>query len=147
MLSKSWLFTSDPVPPSKASDIIRNHRARLAAEEEARAEERRQAQAEQSSISRPPSARIRAWEKMHGLRLPLNADHPVLKVVSIATDLTLAEVRQEQRTRGARHHRHSDTESTGSVARSADTVHVSIASNSAHAADNAALDRHLAGVP
>jgi len=102
MLSKNWLFTSDPVPPSKASDIIRNHRARLAAEEEARAEERRQAQAEQSSISRPPSARIRAWEKVHHLRMPSDPTHAVLEIIAAATQLTLEEVRQEQQSRALR---------------------------------------------
>ncbi len=101
MFSKSRLFAYDPTPRPTASDIILDHRARLAVEEEARAEKLRLLQAEQSSSSNPPAARIRAWEKVHGLRLPLNAAHPVLEVVSIGTHLTLAEVREEQRARGA----------------------------------------------
>jgi hypothetical protein len=97
MLSKS----SDAAPRPTAGDIIRDHRTRLAVEEEARAEKRRWVQAEQSASSNPPATRIRLWEKVHGLRLPLSAAHPVLEVISIGTHLTLAEVRQEQHKRSA----------------------------------------------
>ncbi len=88
-----------------AVDIIREHRARIAFEAAERMEKRRVEQAEQCSSSRAPEMRIRTWEKVHGLRLPLDAAHPILAVVATETHLTLAEVQEEQRTRRAARHR------------------------------------------
>ena len=99
MHSTSSHFEPDTTPHPTARDIIQDHRARLAIEADARAERRRLERAEQSSSSSPAATRIRAWEKVHGLRLPLNGMHPVLEVIAIGTELTLSEVRQEQRAR------------------------------------------------
>ena len=55
--------------------------------------------AEQRSDRNPPDVRIRIWEKLHGLRLPKDAAHPILEVIAISTRLTLDEVREEQRAR------------------------------------------------
>jgi hypothetical protein len=101
MLLKSQPVPSEPAPRQTAVDFIRDYRARLAVEEEVRAQRRRLEQAEQCLSSNPPATRIRAWEKVHGLRLPLNATHPILQTIAIATHLTLAEVRHEQLTRMA----------------------------------------------
>jgi len=101
MPSDSRPFSSGPAPRQTAGDIIRDHLSRLAVEEKIRAETRRLEQAELCLSSNSPAARIRAWEKMHGLRFPLNATHPILQVIASATHLTLAEVRQEQHTRMA----------------------------------------------
>lgn len=101
MLSTSNVFAR-PYPPSgTAADIIRDHRARVAIEADARMEKRRAEQAEQRASSSTPETRIRAWEKVHGLRLPLNAAHPIVEVVAAETHLTVAEVQQEQRARRA----------------------------------------------
>lgn len=99
MHSRSSNFYPDMAPHPTARDIIQDHRARVALEEDARAERRRRELYEQSSSSSPAATRIRAWEKVHGLRLPLNGMHAVLEVVASGTGLTLAEVRQEQRAR------------------------------------------------
>lgn len=98
MLSTSMHFARDY--PS-AADIIRDHRARVAVETVARMEKRRAEQAEQSASDSAPEMRIRAWEKVHGLRLPLDAAHPIVAVVATETHLTVDEVRQEQRARKA----------------------------------------------
>jgi hypothetical protein len=43
--------------------------------------------------------RIRAWEKMHGLRLPSDPAHPILRVIASNTGISLACLREEQRAR------------------------------------------------
>jgi hypothetical protein len=75
---------------------------RQAQEERERAHRRRQGLAEQSSDLNSPEVRIRAWEKLHGLRLPSDPAHPILDVVAISTHLTLAQVQDEQRARSSR---------------------------------------------
>jgi hypothetical protein len=96
MLSPSRLYALDHLPSATSADIIRDHRVRMAIEADARMEKRRAEQAEQSASSSAPQTRIRAWEKVHGLRLPLSAAHPIVTVVATETHLTVAEVRQEQ---------------------------------------------------
>ncbi|HKT73645.1 MAG TPA: hypothetical protein VJQ47_12190 [Steroidobacteraceae bacterium] len=103
MLPKPLPVDFNAMPHTRAGDIMRDHRARVALEEEARAQKRRLDAAEQCSSANPPAARIRAWEQVHGLRLPSSEAHPILEVIAVGTCLTLAEVRQEQRARvGAR---------------------------------------------
>jgi len=87
--------------PARTGDLIKNPAERLAHEEFERAEKRRQELAEQRSDLNPPDVRIRAWEKIHQLRLPSDPAHPVLDVIAISTRLTLAEVQEEQRARAA----------------------------------------------
>ena len=99
MSSTSWLFTHDTETRRTAGDLINTHSERLAAEELARAEQRRWGLAEQRSELNSPEVRIRAWEKLHGLRLPSDPTHMVLEVIASGTGLTLAEVHEEQRAR------------------------------------------------
>jgi hypothetical protein len=82
-------------------ELIRTHAERLALEEQERAHRRRLELAEQRSDLNPPEVRIRAWERLHALRLPGDPSHPVLDVIAIATGLTLTQVQEEQRARGA----------------------------------------------
>jgi hypothetical protein len=105
MHSTSMLFARDYPAVGAAADIIRQHRAQVAFEAAERMEKRRAEQAEQCASSSAPEMRIRTWERVHGLRLPLDAAHPVLAVVATETHLTLAEVQEEQRTRRAARHR------------------------------------------
>ena len=80
-------------------ELNSDYRARLA-QERAEAEERRRIELlDLSSMDNGPEARIRAWERAHGLTLPRAASHPVLTSVAAATHLTLAQVRDEQRRR------------------------------------------------
>ena len=83
-------------PVHTANEPYAERAAREAAE---RAEKRRLELAEQRSADNPPSVRIRVWEKVHALRLPRDPEHPILYVVATGTGLTLAQVRDEQRTR------------------------------------------------
>jgi hypothetical protein len=85
----------------RTGDLIKTPAERLAHEEFERAEKRRQELAEQRSDLNPPGVRIRAWERIHALRLPSDPAHPILDVIAVSTRLTLDEVRQEQRSRAA----------------------------------------------
>jgi hypothetical protein len=80
-------------------ELPADYRARLALER-AEADERRRIELlDLSSAASTPDARIRGWEKAHGLTLPRSASHPVLASVSASTNLTLEQVREEQRRR------------------------------------------------
>ena len=66
---------------------------------EARVERKRLDVAEQTSELNLPGARIRAWELVHGLRMPSSPEHFILEQIAITTQLSLAEVHAEQRVR------------------------------------------------
>ena len=88
--------------PHPGSELVRTHAERRALEERERALRRRLELAEQRSDLNPPEARIRAWEKLHALRLPQDPVHPILEVIATDTALTLSQVRAEQSARAAR---------------------------------------------
>jgi len=80
-------------------ELPAEYRIRLA-EERAEADERRRMELlELSATGSSPEARIRGWERAHGLTLPRDASHPVLTTVAAATRLTIEQVREEQRRR------------------------------------------------
>ena len=99
MTSTSWLFTHDTQARTNASDLIKTHAERLGMEQLERAEHRRLGLVEQRSELNSAEVRIRAWEKLHGLRLPSDPGHAILQVIANGTGLTLAEVKEEQRVR------------------------------------------------
>jgi len=77
-------------------ELNADYRARLTLEQ-LHAEERRQAELlELTAVANSPSARIRAWERTHGLSLPRSESHPVLISVANATRLTVEQVQAEQ---------------------------------------------------
>jgi hypothetical protein len=85
--------------PMIPGELVSDYRARLALER-AHADERRQTELlELSATTNAPAARIRAWERTHGLTLPRGETHPVLNSVAAATRLTLEQVHDEQRRR------------------------------------------------
>ena len=80
-------------------ELVSDYRVRLAMER-AEADERRRVELlDLSSMANSPAARIRAWERAHGLTLPRAESHPVLTSVAAATRLTLEQVHEEQRRR------------------------------------------------
>jgi hypothetical protein len=102
MSSHSWLFSSDP-PSSEAKSLTIQRRSdEIAAEMFARAEKRRLAFEELKSVLYSPRDRIIAWEKLHGLRLPLDSEHPVLLSIARSTGLTLAQIQDEQEARNGK---------------------------------------------
>jgi hypothetical protein len=103
--------TSTPHP---ASELVRTHAERIAHEAEDRLQKRQLELAEQCSSANSPDVRIRAWERLHALRLPNDPGHPVLRSVAIATGLTLAQVEEEQSVRRARRSASAPTREPGS---------------------------------
>ena len=82
--------------------LLSDYRERQALELSERAERRRADSAEQSSLLNSADLRIRAWEKVHQLRMPSDPLHPALAAIATATQLTLEDVQNEQRLRSAR---------------------------------------------
>jgi hypothetical protein len=87
---------------SASDEILSDYRQRRALEERERAERKRVDLAEQHSTLNSADLRIRAWEKVHQLRMPSDPNHPVLDAIAVATQLTLEDVQNEQRLRSAR---------------------------------------------
>jgi len=93
------------VPPNPAGrtnpgmDQVVDHRERCKLEEQERDWQRTQRLQELRSEFKTIPARIRAWEKLHGLRLPTNPDHPALHAISAATGIPVATLRDEQQAR------------------------------------------------
>ena len=84
--------------PPRFEHVV-DYRERLAREAVKFAERRQMAIAEQYSALNSSSVRIRAWEHLHGLRMPSTPAHPVLRVIAAATQLSMTEVRDEQQRR------------------------------------------------
>jgi len=80
-------------------ELPAEYRARLAEERAAADERRRLELLDLTATENAPAARIRAWERAHGLSLPRAEEHPVLISVAAATHLTLEQVQEEQRRR------------------------------------------------
>jgi hypothetical protein len=87
---------------SAGDELLSDYRQRRALEQSERSEQRRAASAEQSSALNSADLRIRAWEKVHQLRMPSDPSHPALAAIVTATNLTLEDVLNEQRLRSAR---------------------------------------------
>jgi hypothetical protein len=82
-----------------ALELLADHRERLALEEKERARKRTSQLEELRSELNSVPVRVRAWEKMHGLRLPSDPAHPILRVIASTTGISLACLREEQQAR------------------------------------------------
>jgi hypothetical protein len=82
-------------PAASAAD----RRAIALRDEEERALAREKKLATQTSPLNDPQERIRIWEQLHALRLPLTEGHKLLGVIAAQTELTLSQVREEQQRR------------------------------------------------
>lgn len=87
---------------SASDEVLSDYRQRRALEERDRAERKRLDLEAQHSDVNSADLRIRAWEKVHQLRMPSDPKHPVLDAIALATQLTLADIQNEQRLRSAR---------------------------------------------
>lgn len=76
-------------------------RAAALRQEEERAAFRQSELASQASPLFEPHERIRIWEKLHALRLPLTPNHKLLGVIAAQTELTIEQVEGEQARRAA----------------------------------------------
>jgi hypothetical protein len=91
--------------PSSMSDVqlgamnISDRRAAVQREEAERATERKEELASQSSVLNSPQDRIRIWERLHALSLPLSGTHRLVRVIATQTELSVQQVQEEQRRR------------------------------------------------
>jgi hypothetical protein len=83
-------------------EVLSDFRQRRPLEERERADLKRAELAQQCSDLNSADLRIRAWGKVHQLRMPSDPRHPALAAIAAATQLTLAEVQNEQRLRSVR---------------------------------------------
>lgn len=102
----SSVITSDSLEPrrsrSAGDEVLLGYRERRELEALELAAVKRQDCAEQCSPENSAERRIRAWEKVHQLRMPTSPHHPVLQAIAAATQLSLAEVQHEQQLRAGR---------------------------------------------
>lgn len=102
MSSKSSLFAYREDSNASGGELLLDYRQRRVLEERERAAQKFADAAEQSAASNSADLRIRAWEKVHQLRIPSDPTHRALRAIAEATQLTLAEVLDEQRARSLR---------------------------------------------
>ncbi|MCC7464303.1 MAG: hypothetical protein IT480_17810 [Gammaproteobacteria bacterium] len=86
-----------PVPV--VGETTSDYRARVAEHQAERARRRQEELLEQTAIQNTPAVRIRVWERLHQVTLPRNPAHRLLEVIAADTDLSLEQVREEQRAR------------------------------------------------
>ena len=80
-------------------NIIADRSEKLEFEEQEREHARTLRYAELRSELNSTSVRVRAWEKLHGLRLPVGSTHRILAVISRATGIPVAALHEEQQAR------------------------------------------------
>jgi hypothetical protein len=86
-----------PLPGEANSD----YRVRIAREQAERSARRQQDLDEQTSQHNTPFQRISWWERLHVMRLPVDAAHPLLDVVAKQTGLSIEQIHREQQRRQA----------------------------------------------
>jgi hypothetical protein len=96
MGSNPFNFLDSSAYASQQSELLRTHAAMLAAEAEANAARRRVELEALCSDLMTPEERIRAWERVHGLKLPRDPNHRVLGAIALRTRLTLKQVQAVQ---------------------------------------------------
>lgn len=82
------------LPPGDGS--MADRRAQVQREESERTAEREKELATQVSPFNSPEERIRIWERLHALSLPRAAGHKLVRVIATQTDLTIAQIHEEQ---------------------------------------------------
>lgn len=81
---------------SYAGEANADFRARIARRQAEIAELRQRELIEQASSINSPDRRIRIWERLHEITMPLDASHRLLGVIAAQTGLTVAQVQTEQ---------------------------------------------------
>lgn len=76
-------------------------RAAVLLEEQEREAVRQKELESQSSSLNDPQERIRIWERLHMLRLPLATGHRLVRLIATQTQLTVKEVQEEQQRRAS----------------------------------------------
>lgn len=95
---KHDLHGNDP-PPRPAAELAAERREQAALRQAALQADKQRSLARQRAMDTPPATRIALWESRHGLTLPRDPKHPLMRIVAENTDLDLAQVLAEQQRR------------------------------------------------
>jgi hypothetical protein len=79
-----------------AGSSTNDRRAAVLRENAERTARRRSEIEAQSSPLMNPQERIRLWEKLHEVTLPISRDHKLLRLIAQSTALSLEEIHEEQ---------------------------------------------------
>ena len=96
----TWVLLPEAPLARAAADPATAPFDRLAAEQLERAERNRVTREEMRSDHSSVTQRIRAWEKLHGLQLPRDPNHLILRQIAKQTGLSMHAVLDEQSVRG-----------------------------------------------
>lgn len=102
MSSNSPKSPDTPARSNLRPELTHAHAEALAAEANAKAAQRRVDLEELRSHLKTPEERVRAWERVHGLALPLDPNHAILDLIAVKTRLTMQQVQAVQRNDAAR---------------------------------------------
>lgn len=101
MYDKYRSYGSDS-PPRPASEIAADRREQIAAEQAERQARKDRNLVQQTAMESAPERRIALWEERHGLELPRDPKHPLMRFVAASTGLQLEQVLEEQQRRALR---------------------------------------------
>jgi hypothetical protein len=91
-------YASDP-PRRPAAELAAERREQFTLEQAALQAEKSRNLARQRAMDTPPATRIALWESRHGLALPRDPKHPLMRVIAENTDLDVAQVLAERQRR------------------------------------------------
>ncbi len=92
-------FDANDPPPRPAAELAAERRElAIHRQAELQADKERNL-ARQRSMDTPPATRIALWESRHGLMLPRDREHPLMRIIAENTDLDLAQVLAEHQRR------------------------------------------------
>jgi hypothetical protein len=107
---KEISLVDDELPPGQLPRFMHrlgesqaDCRERMALMQAEALERRQQELQQQSSPLNSPGDRIRLWERLHQVDLPLNPAHRLVSIIAANTGLSTAEVQEEQRLRATAH--------------------------------------------
>jgi DNA-binding transcriptional regulator YiaG len=92
----SQLFTQDSKSGARSEEFVWSFAERQLLQAQQREAEKQLQLKAQSSTLHTPSHRVSIWENVHGLRLPTDPAHPILKVIAERTGLSLTQVLEVQ---------------------------------------------------
>jgi hypothetical protein len=98
MHDKYHVYAKDP-QPRPAAELAAERREQIALEQAALQADKERNLARQRSIDTPPAARIALWESRHGLALPRDPKHPLMRIIAEGTDLDVEQVLAEHQRR------------------------------------------------
>lgn len=90
---------SRPFAPTEID--VSDRRVAVERAQQERAAERISRIEAQSSPLLTPQERVQRWEDLHGVRLPADANHKLVRVIAVDTALAIDQIRDEQARRRA----------------------------------------------